>query len=118
MVNDSPQIVAARIEVERARARFLGTTSELQERLKPKTLARDAWEGAKNKGADLAEEAVDAVKARPLIATGIVAAVAMFLAREPLIGMAGKMVNGLGEKRSQKKRRKAPTKSNKMERVK
>ena len=122
-MNDSPQVTAARIEVERARARLLGAASELQERLKPKTLAREAWEGAKTKGADLAEEAVDAVKARPFIATGIAAVVAMFLAREPLMDMANKVASGLGEKRTATKRRKsstkpAPAKSTKMESVK
>lgn len=122
-MTDSPQVAAARIEVERARARLIGTASELQERLRPKTLAREAWEGAKTKGADLAEEAVDAVKARPFIATGIAAAIALFLAREPLIDMATKVASGPGEKKASRKRRKAPTKpaptkSTKMESVK
>lgn len=111
MVTESREVAAARIEVEHARARLIDTAGELQERLKPATLAREAWEGAKSKGADLAEEAVDAVKARPMAATGVVAAIAMFLAREPLIGMAAKMFDGLGEKRTEKKRRKAARKS-------
>lgn len=106
-MSDSPQVTAARIEVERARARLIDTAGELQERLKPRTLARDAWEGAKVKGADLAEEAVDAVRARPLAAGGIAAAIALFLAREPLIDMAGKAIDGMTEKRAVKKQRKA-----------
>jgi len=106
-MSEDKHVAEARIEVERARARLIGTAGDLQERLKPKTLAREAWEGAKVKGADLAEEAVDAVKSRPFAATGVAAAIAMFLAREPLIGIAGKMVDGWGEKRAQKKRRKA-----------
>ena len=65
---------------------LMATAQELQERLSPKVLAKGAWQGAKEKGADLAEDAVDAVRARPLAATGVVAAIAMFLAREPLIG--------------------------------
>jgi hypothetical protein len=109
-MTDSPEVAAARIEVERSRARLVGTAHELQERLKPKTLARGAWEGAKMKGADLAEDAVDAVRARPLATTGIVAAITMFLAREPLIDLAGKLVDGVTEKRTQKKRRKAKAK--------
>jgi ElaB/YqjD/DUF883 family membrane-anchored ribosome-binding protein len=103
-------IAEAQIEVERARARLLDTAAEIQDRLNPRTLARDAWEGAKIKGADLAEEAVDAVKARPLAATGIAAALALFLAREPLIGMAGKVMDDMGEKRAAKKQRKAAAK--------
>ncbi|MGH6729123.1 MAG: hypothetical protein ACREBK_03125, partial [Sphingomicrobium sp.] len=96
---------------------LIDTARELQARLEPRTLAGEAWEKAKNKGADLAEEAVDAVKARPFIATGIAAAIALFLAREPLIGMATKVASGRGEKRATKKRRKAPKKSTKMEKV-
>ena len=57
---------------------------ELQQRLQPKTLANEAWEKAKNKGADLAEDAVDAVAKRPVAVGSVVAALAMFLAREPL----------------------------------
>ena len=72
----------------RARARLMSTAHELQDRLSPEMFAKDAWEGAKEKGADLAEDAVDAVKARPLAATGVVAAIAMFLAREPLFDLA------------------------------
>lgn len=110
-MSEPPAVAAARIEVERARARLLDTAGQIQERLKPRTLARGAWEGAKIKGADLAEEAVDAVKARPLAAGGIAAAIALFLAREPLIDMAGKMIDDLGEKRAVKKRRKAAAKA-------
>jgi ElaB/YqjD/DUF883 family membrane-anchored ribosome-binding protein len=109
-MKEAPQIVAARIEVERSRTRLMATAQELQERLKPKTLARDAWEGAKMKGADLAEDAVDAVRARPYAATGVVAAIAMFLAREPLVDLAGKLVDGVSEKRTARKRRKTQKK--------
>jgi hypothetical protein len=105
-VTDTPQIAAARAEVERSRARVMATAQELQERLSPKTLARGAWQGAKEKGADLAEDAVDAVRARPLTATGVVAAITMFLAREPLIDLAGKVASGVGEKRKTRRTRK------------
>ena len=84
----------------------MSTAHELQDRLSPKMLAKGAWEGAKEKGADLAEDTVDAVKARPLAATGVVAAIAMFLAREPLFDLATRLVDGLSEKRKTKKRRK------------
>ena len=86
-----PGIIAARAEVERTRTRLLDTAHELQQRLNPKTLARDAWQGAKDKGADLAEDAVDAVRNRPIAAGGIAAALALFLAREPLKDLANKM---------------------------
>ena len=114
-MTEGPDIAAARIEVERSRARALASAQALQERLKPKTLARDAWEGAKTKGADLAEDAVDAVRARPVAATGVVAAIAMFLAREPLMDLAGKLVDGVSEKRSARKKRATAKKQNSTE---
>ena len=104
-MTDTPQITAARVEVERRRSRLMATAHELQDRLSPKTLARGAWQGAKGKGADLAEDAVDAVRARPLAATGVVTAITMFLAREPLWDLAGKLVGGAKGKTD--KRRKA-----------
>ena len=78
------KVALARAEVESAKAALVDTARELQQRLQPKTLASDAWEAAKVKGADLAEDAVDAVKRRPVAAGGIVAALAMFLARDPI----------------------------------
>ena len=48
------------------------------------------WQGARDKGADLAEDAVDAVRARPVAADGVVAAITLFLARDPLMDLAGK----------------------------
>ena len=105
MSGDTPEIAAARIEAERARARLMDTARQLQERLSPGTLAQNAWEGAKSKGADLAEDAVDAVRRRPAIAGGVVAAIALFLAREPLIDMAGKLADGMGSKRKPRPRK-------------
>ena len=105
-MKDSQEIIAARAEVDRSRSRLLDTAHELQERLSPRTLARNTWEGAKEKGADLAENTFDAVRSRPLAATGVVAAITMFLAREPLIDLAGKVV-GRGKKTRKPKAAKA-----------
>ena len=41
---------------------------------------------------------------------GVVAAITMFLAREPLIDLAGRLVDGVGEKRKSRRARKAKTK--------
>jgi hypothetical protein len=116
-VTDTPEIAAARIEVDRSRGRVMARAHELQERLSPKTLARGAWEGAKEKGADLAEDAVDAVRTRPLAVTGVLAAITMFLAREPIMDLAGKLVDGAKEKRTTRKRRKAKAKQDDTEEV-
>src|ERR1043165_4390992 len=102
-MKDTPEIAAAKAEAERSRAQLMATAQELQERLSPKTLTREAWEGAKSKGADLVEDAVDAVRARPYAATGVVAAITMFLAREPLMDAASRIAGNFGEKRKNRK---------------
>lgn len=109
-MTDTPEVSAARIEVERSRARLMSTAHELQERLSPRTLAGNAWQGAKEKGVDLAEDAVDAARARPLATGGVVAAITMFLAREPLMNLAGSVFKGSRDKRKTRKARKATTK--------
>jgi hypothetical protein len=89
----------------------MATAHELQERLSPGTLARGAWQGAKAKGADLAE------RSRPLAATGVVAAIAMFLAREPLMDLAGKVAGSVGEKRKTRKTVKSKAKQDQTEKA-
>ena len=103
------KVAEARIEAERARDKVMASAQALQVRLSPKVLARDAWEGTKSKGADLVEDAVDAVKARPYAASGVAAAIALFLAREPLIDLAGKIVDGVSGKKEAKRPRKRST---------
>jgi hypothetical protein len=113
MSKDTPEVEAARIEVERARAQLMATARDLQDEIldvfSPHTWARDIWEGAKEKGAGLAEEAVDAVRKRPAIVSGAVAAIALFLAREPLLDMAGKLAKDVGTKRKTRKARNTKT---------
>jgi hypothetical protein len=89
----------------------MATAHELQERLNPKTMARDALQGAKEKGADLAEDAVDAVRTHPRAAGGVAAAIALFLARQPLIGLAGKLFRRPEPDAKPKRRRQTRTKS-------
>jgi len=103
-MTDPATVTAARIEVERRRGELLDTVRSLQARLAPRTLAADVWDKAKNKGADLAEEAVDAVKARPVAVGGVAAALAMFLAREPLKDAAVKIYDAMTSTRDTKKR--------------
>lgn len=112
-VREPPEVTAARIEAARRRARLMDTAHRLQARLSPAVLARGAWQGAKEKGADLAENAVDAVRKRPVAATGVVAAIALFLAREPLKDLADKLVDSVGGKAPGKK----PTTPSKTETV-
>ena len=100
------KVEAARIEVERSRSQMLGTAKLLQQRLEPGKLTRDAWESAKGKGADLAEDAVDAVRKRPYAAGGVVAAIALFIAREPVKELFGKLTDAMTSKAAPNRSRK------------
>ncbi|HEX7931077.1 MAG TPA: DUF3618 domain-containing protein [Sphingomicrobium sp.] len=102
MTREAPEVTAAKLEAERARAQLMGTAQRLQARISPGTLASNAWQDAKDKGADMAENAVDAVRKRPVAATSAVAAIALFLAREPLMDLAGKVADGVKRKTSKK----------------
>lgn len=77
-------IIAARHEAEAARRRLTATVAELQQRLKPATLATNAWEGVKDKSGELADDAVQAVKSRPVAVSAVLAAFTLFLARAPI----------------------------------
>lgn len=115
MTRDELPVTAAKLRAEQARLRLMETAQRLQLRLSPANLAQNAWQGAKEKGADMAENAVDAVRKRPVAATGVVAAIALFLAREPLMDLAGKVADGAKRKVPGKSpsttRAKPPTKS-------
>jgi hypothetical protein len=103
-MNDA-KVEAARIEVERSRMQMLGTAKLLQQRLEPGKLTRDAWQSAKEKGADLAEDAVDAVRKRPYAAGGVVAAIALFVAREPVKELFGRIADAMTSKDAPKLRK-------------
>jgi hypothetical protein len=74
----------ARYEAEQAKKRLGSSVGALQYRLKPGTLVNNAWEGVRDKSSDLADDALQAVKSRPVAASGVLAGLVVFLAREPL----------------------------------
>lgn len=78
----------AKADAERAKQRLSTSMSALQHKLRPGNLANDAWSGVKEKGGVIAEDAIQAVKDRPVTASGVLAAVVIFLAREPLWAVA------------------------------
>jgi len=78
---------------------------------------REAWETARDKGADLAENAVDAVRKRPVAATSVVAAITLFLAREPLMDLAGKVTGKAKQKLTRKSSPKARPKTKSTEKL-
>jgi hypothetical protein len=84
MSPDGLAIRNARRRSEEARRRLIGTAGELQQRLKPKTIATNAWEGVKDKSGTLADDAMQAVKARPVAVSAVLAAFTLFLARSPI----------------------------------
>ncbi|MEO7655366.1 MAG: hypothetical protein ABIS23_06765 [Sphingomicrobium sp.] len=102
-MTDRDRIVAAEIAAEMAREQFVESIQALADQLEPRRLVRELWQDAKVKGADLAEEAVDAVKSRPVAVTGVAAAIALFLAREPLAKLAGKMLSPSKDKPAARK---------------
>ena len=90
-MTDSRAVRDARAEAQLARQRLLATARELQLRAAPRALAREAWSGAKEKGAGMAEQAVEVVSRRPVAVGAVAAAVALFAAREPLLHLAGRL---------------------------
>jgi hypothetical protein len=89
------QLELAQFQAEQAKKRFNSTVGALQYRLKPGTLAEQAWDGVRDKSSVMADGAIDAVsgatdgalqavKERPMAASGIAAGILLFLARRPL----------------------------------
>jgi hypothetical protein len=77
-------IARAREQVSAAREKLLGSTQALQSRLAPSMLADDAWKAARDKGQEVAAEAVRAVKQRPVISSAAAAGLVAFVARKPI----------------------------------
>ena len=77
-----------------ARARFDRTLAAAQRRLSPGNLAEEAWDGVKDKGADIAEGALQAVKNRPKAVSVALGALAIFLARAPLKRAVTRIISG------------------------
>jgi hypothetical protein len=67
-----------------ARSQLEGTVAALQQRLNPKVLASEAWDGVRDKGNDLADDALAVVKERPAAVSAALGAFTLFLARKPL----------------------------------
>ena len=90
----SAELVQARREAEAARARLAATVAELQQKLKPGNLASNAWEGVKDKSGELADDAVQAVKGRPVAVSAALAAFTLFLARAPIKSAVSRLISG------------------------
>jgi hypothetical protein len=80
----------AKREAGAARKRLDSTLVALQQRLRPKSLATEAWDGVKEKSGDLAEGALETVKQRPGAVSLALGAAVLFLARDPLRRAVGR----------------------------
>ncbi|MDX3885444.1 MAG: DUF3618 domain-containing protein [Sphingomonas sp.] len=85
MIGDEADIANARARAAAARARLGGTLGEIQARLNPKALAREAWDELREHGEELAAEALAAAKEKPARTAAIAGGVALFLARKPIV---------------------------------
>jgi hypothetical protein len=90
------ELTRARREADSARERFFATASELQARLRPGNLASNAWEGVKDKSGELADDAMQAVKGRPVAVSAVLAAFTLFLARAPIKSAVTSLISGDG----------------------
>ncbi len=70
------------------------TIKELQYRLKPGTLASDAWNGVRSSGSEVAGKGMHAMTGHPGAAGGVVAAIALFLLRGPLANLLTRIFSG------------------------
>jgi hypothetical protein len=87
----------AKQEAELARRRLAATAAELQQRLKPGTIASNAWAGVKDKSGEIADDAVEAVRARPVPVAAALTMFTLFLARAPLRSAVSWLFSGSGE---------------------
>lgn len=78
------ELTMAKQQAERARRRLASTAAELQQRLKPGTIASNAWAGVKDRSGEIADDAVEAVKARPVPVAAALTMFTLFLARAPI----------------------------------
>lgn len=85
------RIEQAKREADAARGELASTLASLQQKL-PASLANQAWSGVRDKGSELADEAVEVVKARPAAAAGVLAAFALFLARGQIVSAASRVM--------------------------
>jgi hypothetical protein len=89
-------IEQAKRDAVNARGRLEMTVADLQTRLRPGSLAGEAWDGVKGKSADLADGALKAVKKRPAAVSLALGAFALFLARAPIRRVVTRLVSGDG----------------------
>ncbi len=93
MSHPGDRLAQAKYEAKQARVRLVATAGALQDRLHPAHLASNAWQGVREKSGELAEDAIQAVRERPVKASGVVAGIALFLARDSIRSLVSSLLN-------------------------
>lgn len=91
------EIRRKKLEAELARQRLTATVGQLQAKLSPTNIATNAWEGVKEKSADMADDAVQAVKARPYAVSAALGAFTLVFARQPILSALSRLFSRGGE---------------------
>lgn len=106
------ELAAAEARSQAARRRLAGTMFAMQDRINPKTLAREAAQELKEAGTDLARKGLETVRDNPGVVAGVVATLGLILSRHRIGAWLGRGPKGdatSGHPRSLKtKRAKAP----------
>jgi hypothetical protein len=89
-MSDERSLMQARTDAANAREQLLGAAQAVQARLKPASLASDAWETVRDKGEVVAEGAVRAVVKRPAVASVAALGLVAVLARKPIARLFGR----------------------------
>jgi ElaB/YqjD/DUF883 family membrane-anchored ribosome-binding protein len=84
MTGDDNDLAVAKLRAEVARARLAGTLVDIQARLKPKALVREAMQEMKEAAQEVARDGLDSLKRHPLTLAGATAALGLLFARGPL----------------------------------
>lgn len=85
MTGDAPERSVAEIEAAQARARLTGTLVDIQARLHPRALIRDAVAELRDTGVEIAQGAMAAARRNPGPLIGIGATLVAIFARDWLI---------------------------------
>jgi len=93
-MSDAKHVLAARERAKAARARLTATLGEIQARLAPKTIVRDAVDNLRENASAFAGDTVAAVRSRPIAATAIAAGIGLLLARKPILRAAKRFSDG------------------------
>ena len=90
-MSDEKDLIKARGDAATARERLLGDAHALQARLRPTSLASNAWESVRDRSEAAAQGAVEVARRRPAAAMAAAIGVAALLARKPIGRLIGRL---------------------------